>query len=516
MNSKIAFKVGLFVLIISGIAAYLIIMFNGKGFGTNFKEYYIYFDSVEGLSPGADVQIKGVKAGRVDSISIDKGKVKVKVKIGEKFVLYRNAKAYIKTLGLMGDKFVYIDPGTPDSGVLAEGSEIQQAKIYASTEDMMSSVSKAANKIAMFVDNLNRTIQEGNLKELIKNIRLLAKHTDELIQENRENVRETIKNLKLLTASLKRDLPVLISKIEKVADNIETITSENRKDIRELIKNLRTFSASLREKTPELLENMNKAVVAIGSTVDENREDIHKTIKHLEKSAERFEKILAYIESGKGTLGKLIKEDKLYEDVRGGIKSFTKPFALVEKSTLDIMLYGEKHTGNGDAKAGIAAMFSSRPDRYIYVGLLSNSNGAVTEKVVYTTDGKATTRLKQDYNILFDVQYARRFLTWDSREFWIRAGIKDTTADAGIDIKYNKNLWLTSDIYNFDRDEIPGKPKNPQLDIGFRYKFKKYPLFIKAGGSDLLNKEYIGVYIGGGFLFRDDDLKYLLGAMPKP
>ncbi len=516
MNSKVAFKVGLFVLIISAIAGYLIIMFNGKGFGVQTKEYSIYFNSVEGLSPGADVQVKGVKAGKVDSISIEGNRVKVVITVRKDIPVYRDAKAYIKTLGLMGDKFVYIDPGSPDTGELASGSSIQQAQIYASSEDMMSAVSQAAEKIANFVDNLNQAIEKGKLEELITNIRVLAKHTDELVQENRKSVRETIENIKALSAALRRDLPVLIAKIEKAADNIGRIAGENREDIRELIRNLRAVSKALKEKTPKVLDTMNRTVAVIGDTVEENRGNIKKTIEHLEKSAEKFEKILAYVEQGKGTLGKLIKEDKLYEDVRGGIKSFTKPFALVERSKLDIMLYGEKHTGNKDVKAGIAAMFSSRPDRYIYIGLLSNSNGAVTTKYVYRTDTGTRTELKKDYNILFDIQYARKFLDWNDKEFWVRAGIKDATADAGIDLKYNKNLWFTSDLYNFDRDEVPGEPKNPQLDIGFRYTFDRYPLFIKAGASDIMNDRYRGIFIGGGFLFSDDDLKYLLGAMPKP
>ncbi|NPA53911.1 MAG: MCE family protein [Aquificae bacterium] len=516
MNSKLAFKVGLFVLLVSAIAGYLIIMFNGKGFGVDTKEYYIYFDSVEGLSPGADVQVKGVKAGKVNSISIENGKVRVDISIREDITLYKNARAYIKTLGLMGDKFVYIDPGTPDAGELLSGNPIPQAQVYASTEDVMASVSSAAEKLAQFIDNLNTAVEKGNLEELIVNIRQLAKHTDELVQENRKAIKETIENIRVLSLSLRKDLPILIAKLEKAADNIGTIAGENRKDIRLLIANLREVSKALKEKTPQVLENMNKAVSVIGETVDENKDEISKTIKHLEKSAEKFEKILAYIEEGKGTIGKLIKEDKLYEEVRGGIKSFTKPFALVEKSTLDIMLYGEKHTGNTDAKAGMAAMFSSKPDRYIYIGLLSNSNGSITKKDIYISGDQVTTQIKKDYNILFDIQYARKFLTWHDKEFWVRAGIKDTTADAGIDIKYSKNLWFTSDLYNFDRDEVPGEPKNPQLDIGFRYRFEKYPFFIKAGGSDLLNSQYRGIYIGGGFVFRDDDLKYLLGAMPRP
>ncbi len=516
MNSKLAFKVGLFVLFISVVFAYLIIMFSGKGFGVSTKEYYIYFQSVEGLSKGADVQVKGVKAGKVEDISIEKGKVKVKLSIRGDFPIYKDAKAYIRTLGLMGDKYVYIDPGTPSTGKLPEHAQISQGKVYASTEDLFSSVSDTAKKLGQLVENINRSIEEGKLTELITNIRLLAKHADELIQENRKNVRETIANIKELSYTLKKDLPELIAKIDKAADNIAKISGENREDIRQLIRNLREVSASLKEKTPKLVDNLNRTVSIIGETVDENRQNIKKTIKHLEKSAEKFEKILAKVEEGKGTLGKLINDDKLYEDVRGGIKTFAKPFAIVDKSQLDILMYGEKHTGNTDAKAGIAAIFSSKPDRYIYLGVLSNSNGVVSREEEIKTSSGRKVYIKRDYGILFDVQYARAFWKIYGKDLWIRAGLKESSADIGIDLSYSRNLLFESNLYKFDRDEAMGEPPNPELDIGVRYVFDKYPFFLKFGGSDLLNKKYIGVYFGGGFLFKDQDLKYLLGSMPKP
>lgn len=59
MNTQL--KVGLFVLIISGIFAYLTIAFNDRGFGQDTQDYYIYFNMVEGLSKGADVQVKRCK-----------------------------------------------------------------------------------------------------------------------------------------------------------------------------------------------------------------------------------------------------------------------------------------------------------------------------------------------------------------------------------------------------------------------------------------------------------------------
>ncbi len=516
MDSKLAFKVGLFVIFIAAVAGYLIIMFSGKGFGVSTNEYYIYFNTVEGLSPGADVQVKGVKAGKVDEIKIEKGKVKVKISVRKDFPVYKNARAYIRTLGLMGDKYIYIEPGEPGTGELSEGGEIKQGQVYATTEDLFSSVSDAAKKIGNLVDNLNKAVEKGKLEELITNIRVLAKHTDQLVQENRRSIKETIENIRALSYSLKKDLPVLIAKIEKAADNIEKISGENREDIRELIKNLREVSASLKEKGPEILDNMNKAVSVIGETVDENRENIRKTIEHLESSADKFDKILSQIEAGKGTLGKLVKDDKLYEDVRGGIKTFVKPFAVVDKSQLNIYMYGEKHTGNKDAKAGISASFSSRPDRYIYIGLLTNSNGSVSKEEEIQSGSTTTKRIKRDYGILFDLQYARKFWKLWGKDLWVRAGLKESSADLGLDIGYSRNLLIESNLYNFDRDEALGEPPNPELDIGIRYKFDKYPFFLKFGASDLLNEDYIGVYFGGGFLFKDQDLKYLLGSMPKP
>ena len=110
-------KVGAFILLMSFIAGYLIITFGKGGFDRNLVPYYVYFDDASGLRKGSEVQIKGVKAGRVDEITIDEnGKVKVKILVDEKFPLYKDAKVYIRTLGLMGDKYIYIDPGTAKSG----------------------------------------------------------------------------------------------------------------------------------------------------------------------------------------------------------------------------------------------------------------------------------------------------------------------------------------------------------------------------------------------------------------
>jgi len=514
MNTS--FKVGLFVLIISLIAGYLIITFSGKEFGVKTKEYILYFNAVEGLSPGADVQVKGVKAGRVEKIEFEDNKVKVTIGIKSDIPIYKDAKAYVRTLGLMGDKYIYIDPGNPSSGELSEKEVIKRTKVYATTEEAFASAQDVAKKIGKLVDNLNEALEKGNLKEMIQNIRLLAKHADQLVMENRENLKRSIDNITVITENLKNELPSLIKKIDRVAENLEAITGENREDIRQLIKNLKETSVALREKTPEVLDEISDAAKVIKGMVGENRDDIKVAIKKIKDASEKLDNILAKIDEGKGTLGKLVNDDSLYDNANTGIKEFSKPFSVINKTKLDIVLYGEKHTGNEDEKAGIAGRLMPGEKSYIYVGLLTNSNGTVSRQEDITTNNTTTRVVKRDYGILFDVQYAHRIIKLWEKSLWIRGGLKDSSGDIGFDLYLSENLMLKGDLYNFDRKYGFNEPDNPQLDVGLVYKMKNNPFFISFGGSDLLNSDLIGVYVGAGFMFRDDDIKYLLGSVPKP
>jgi len=510
-NFKNQAKVGAFVSVVAAIAGYLIITFGGEGLGKDYKEYVVYFNDVEGLTKGADVQVKGVKAGVVKELAIDEktGRVKVVLGIDEKVPIYKNAKVYIKTLGLMGDKFVYIDPGSPASGKKTD-QNLGMGVRLAGLQDT--------------INNVNEAITKGDLKDLIVSLRLLAKHIDALVQENRKNIKETTENLKVITADLRESIPRIVQKIDRIASNLEQITGENKQDIRMLIANLREVSAELKRKTPRILDDIDNTAnsitdtaLTIKDTVQENRGNIKDAIANIKNSAAKLDSILAKIDKGEGTIGKLVNEDTLYNDIRSGINAFSEPFKIVKQSKLNIKLYGEMHTGNEDSKAGIAGIFSHKPDRYIYVGVLSNSNGTITKTEEVISNGNTTTYNKREYGILFDVQYARRFLTFgENKALWIRGGLKDSSGDIGLDYQINKNLVLKSDLYNFGRKYASNEPDKPQLDIYLNYKIPKYPFFVGIGASDLLNDEYRGIYIGGGFIFSDNELKYILGSMPRP
>jgi len=82
-------------------------------FGGDYYSLYARFSSVSGLRVDSPVEIGGIEVGRVEQLNIDQDKqvsvVKLRIERGIK--VYEDAVASIKTSGLIGDKFINIDPG---------------------------------------------------------------------------------------------------------------------------------------------------------------------------------------------------------------------------------------------------------------------------------------------------------------------------------------------------------------------------------------------------------------------
>jgi len=114
MNLNKENAVGLFVAIGLLCTAYLTIklgrmeLVGDDGYTLNAR-----FTSVSGLRAGAEVEIAGVKVGRVASIALDAAHpvANITLRINKGVTIYDDAVASIKTSGLIGDKYVNISPG---------------------------------------------------------------------------------------------------------------------------------------------------------------------------------------------------------------------------------------------------------------------------------------------------------------------------------------------------------------------------------------------------------------------
>jgi len=188
--SKEEVKVGSFVLM--GVAALLFILFMMGAFRSTAGTYpvRILYNYISGLEKGAPVRYAGAEVGKVEKVEIltssDKSNIAVTLSVRDGIKIRKDSEAYIDTLGLMGEKYVELTPGTEGSPVVARGETLIG-------EDPMSinSFYKKGMAIADKVDK-NLVLMESFLQD-----------SNELVGSNKEDIRIMIGNLKDISIEAK-------------------------------------------------------------------------------------------------------------------------------------------------------------------------------------------------------------------------------------------------------------------------------------------------------------------------
>jgi phospholipid/cholesterol/gamma-HCH transport system substrate-binding protein len=131
--------VGIFVVVGLVCVGYLSITL-GKVplFSDNTYTLYARFSSVQGLRVGSPVEVFGIEAGKVSYLGIDNERQAAiaTLSIRKNVKLYKDAAAAIKTAGLIGDKYVNIDPGGADAP-MKSGDIIASTTALPDIEDLI-------------------------------------------------------------------------------------------------------------------------------------------------------------------------------------------------------------------------------------------------------------------------------------------------------------------------------------------------------------------------------------------
>jgi phospholipid/cholesterol/gamma-HCH transport system substrate-binding protein len=131
--------VGIFVVIGLLCVGYMTIKLGKVSpFSEDTYPLYARFSSVSGLRIGSSVEVYGIQVGTVTSLGIDSERQMgvVGMKISDKTRVYDDGAATIKSAGLLGDKYVKIDPGGAGD-VLKSRGIITQTSVPADIEDLI-------------------------------------------------------------------------------------------------------------------------------------------------------------------------------------------------------------------------------------------------------------------------------------------------------------------------------------------------------------------------------------------
>ena len=171
-------KVGLTVLAALIVLAAFILAIGDQSFLFRASNTYrIMFPSAAGLLEDNPVQLNGVTVGKVDRILLserpDSEMLEVRISVERRYAnrLRRDSLARIKTLGLLGDKYVEITSGSPDALLINPGEEIPAAlptdvdDLIASGADVVDHVVSTAQSLSTILARMERG--EGLLGELV-------------------------------------------------------------------------------------------------------------------------------------------------------------------------------------------------------------------------------------------------------------------------------------------------------------------------------------------------------------
>src|ERR1043165_323521 len=122
-----AAKVGAFMLVALGIMAFFVLKIEDinvrRGHGV--RKISAILDDVPGLDDKSAVRIAGVRKGKVTSVHVrPDGRAKVNMEIDDDVPLHQNATAKIANLGLLGEKYVDIDPGSQNLPVIPDVKDV--------------------------------------------------------------------------------------------------------------------------------------------------------------------------------------------------------------------------------------------------------------------------------------------------------------------------------------------------------------------------------------------------------
>jgi phospholipid/cholesterol/gamma-HCH transport system substrate-binding protein len=297
------FWVGLFTLISLLIALYMV--FRTGDLRLERQPGYnvlVDFPDVAGLDVGDTVRVAGVEVGKVESISLKENLGQVTLSINHRVPLYEDATAQVETYGLLGDRYISIDPGHSKLPRVDPGGEIHSAVSPEELDALFAKLSEVADDIKAVTTTLRNVLggEEGELalREILENSRDLSKELVQTVRQNQEDFRQITKQLALLTREM------------------QGMVAENREAVR------RTLAT-----VPETAENVRKITTDARRLFDDHYEDISETLSNLrvaslqlEASLKAMEQIAGQIREGEGTLGKLVQDDALYVEAKSTLR----------------------------------------------------------------------------------------------------------------------------------------------------------------------------------------------------
>jgi phospholipid/cholesterol/gamma-HCH transport system substrate-binding protein len=295
------------ILVLSGILLFIFIFYylKGENILDDTKKISAVYDNVEGLAPSAPVTINGHKIGKVQSIHFTddlSGKLNVNMRIDSDFEFSKNSKAQLYEAGLIGGKAIAIIPAF-DGAPNVESGDVLSSDVKPGLTDLV---------------NQRLTPLQEKMETMMVSADSLLVNLNTLFDS------QTKLNLKSSIA----ELTSTISSFKSTSESLNDLVVDNSSSIGETITNFNKIS--------EDLTHLSSSLAAA---------DFDTIMADLKSTISSFNQLLAAIENGDGSVGKLMKDEAVYNNLEGATKQLEElleDMKLNPKRYVHFSLFGKK------------------------------------------------------------------------------------------------------------------------------------------------------------------------------
>jgi len=501
-----AIKVGItFAVVVAlGYWSFMMLAKGGCAGKTEELQVHAFFHDATGLVAKSRVQISGLNVGSIAAKELtvrpprpelirDKRFAKITISLGPEATLYTNARVFKRSASLLGEFYLEIDPGTYE-WVDAAGKRHVGEKIKAGGEIVLVSEGVTTDKLIRQVSDVVPVLK--NIAEDIRQftrgpLHSIAKNVNDGIAENRANVRRVLENMEVITSDVRH------------------ITHGADKNVEGILGDIKHITAAVRE----LVGKGDQEVKATADKLKNGLDKLATAIDKLDSALGNVDGITGDLQDGKGTIGRLLKDETLVDDVEQTVKDaggFVR--SLTGLQTI-VGLRTEFNFEANSIKTYLSVEIRPRPDKFYLIELIDDPRGtrSITSRLTRSDDPSKPAIQREEIvettdAFRFTFQFAKRisFATF-------RFGIKESTGGVGVDFHlFSDHILIASDLFDFSANVWP----RLKMLVGWEF-FKR--LYVVGGVDDMFNDRPLDGSGGGRdyfaglqVRFNDEDLKALL------
>lgn len=287
-------KIGIFAVVMIGALWAGIRFLKGFDIFSRNTVYYAVYYQVDGVQSASPVMIRGVKVGAVTGISINPSegdKVVLQLTVKRQYKIPENSEARIYSNSLMGAKAIELALGNSNE-YLQQDDTLRSSR----SKDLMdmagSEIDFFKQKFSQVVADLSRTMDNLN----------------QIMEQNAANIEGTMSHL------------------NSISGNVDGLLSAERQNLESTIANLTRFTEMLGENSPRMdsiIMNLNNLT---GQIAEKDLAGM------LDSTLVNLNTMIARINAGEGTAGKLFNDPHLYESLNEATVNLASLLANVQAS----------------------------------------------------------------------------------------------------------------------------------------------------------------------------------------